>query len=203
MIGTKVYGIPRVAKRILIFDTVTETVSGSDVLSIDSVRSAGHWLGGVTVGKTVYGIPAQADSILIFTPPDLGVNALPMPKKRARKTLFSGHMSIPLISRHLRSLFTLSLNSHYSYPSKMFLDLYAGTEGITFAFHRRRFNCISFDIKFGPPQDLTSLTVIKTIRGWISSGCVHGVMLATQCSSWTHARRGPPGSAWGPIRSTF
>ena len=60
---------------------------------------------------------------------------------------------------------------------------------------------LSFEIRAGPQFDLLNPRVEKIITGWITSGCVAGVWLGTPCSSFSRARHGPEGSAWGPIRS--
>ncbi len=39
------------------------------------------------------------------------------------------------------------------------------------------------------------------LNGWISGACIGGIMLGTPCTSWSLARRGPPGSGCAPLRS--
>ena len=58
-----------------------------------------------------------------------------------------------------------------------------------------------FEITVGPEYDLCNVKMKHLIRGWISSHCVAGVWIATPCTSWSRARRGPMSSSWGPIRS--
>ena len=57
------------------------------------------------------------------------------------------------------------------------------------------------DINLGAHGDLTNRNVLGVIRGWIQSHCISCVWLGTPCSSWTLARRGPPGSSWCTLRS--
>ena len=53
----------------------------------------------------------------------------------------------------------------------------------------------------GPEYDLTNPRVLSLIEGWITSRAVIGVWMGTPCTSWSRARRGPPGSGWCAIRS--
>jgi hypothetical protein len=94
----------------------------------------------------------------------------------------------------------LKLASHDR--SRVILDLYAGTGGVAKAVRRLGFACIEFDIKHGPHFDLTRRVAHDRILGWLKSGVVAAVFLATQCTSWSRARRGPTGSSWAAIRSS-
>jgi len=85
----------------------------------------------------------------------------------------------------------------------VFLELYAGSEGVSKAIRRAGYGCVAFEISRGSQYDLLRPVVDDMIRGWISSGCVAGIMLGTPCSSWSLARRGPVGSGWAPLRSPF
>ena len=42
--------------------------------------------------------------------------------------------------------------------------------------------------------------VRQVVQGWVTSGAIATVWIATPCSSWSRARHGPRGSAWGPLR---
>ena len=84
---------------------------------------------------------------------------------------------------------------------RVFLDLYAGSAGISHFIERTSHGCIVFEISLGNQYDLTRTCVHKLILGWITSGVVCGVFLATQCSSWSLARHGPPNSNWCTLRS--
>jgi hypothetical protein len=84
---------------------------------------------------------------------------------------------------------------------QVFLEFYAGAGSVSHMGSRLGFGVISIDIVNGDHHDLTRPCVQRVLRGWVSSGCVRGAWLGTICSSWSRARRGPPGSAWGPIRS--
>ena len=60
---------------------------------------------------------------------------------------------------------------------------------------------MSFEIDDGPELDLLRTATHRLILGWVRSGCIAGVFLGTQCSSWSRARHGPPESGWCTIRS--
>ena len=83
----------------------------------------------------------------------------------------------------------------------IFLELYAGKKVVTRAIKRLGFACLAFEIDDGLEFNLINPIVHRLILGWLSSGCIAGVFLGTQCSSWSRARRGPIGTAWGPLRS--
>ena len=61
--------------------------------------------------------------------------------------------------------------------------------------------CISFDIRNGVEFDVTKRVVLDRIQGWCLGGCVAGIILETDCSTWSFARRGSPGSPGGPLRT--
>jgi hypothetical protein len=113
----------------------------------------------------------------------------------------SSHLSDQQIGARLRQHFRNAVKQAKHHKRKIFLELYAGTGRTGAAVRRSGFGCLSFEIKQGPEFDLTRLCVHKRILGWIASGCIAGVVLETQCSSWSRARRGPPGSSWCAIRS--
>lgn len=111
-------------------------------------------------------------------------------------------MSPLAIKSKLKSLFSLSVKTFKKLLRHvLFLDLYAGTGDVHFALTRRRYSSLGFDIGNGPHFDFTHRRVHAIIKGWMSSGCIGGIMLAAQCSSWSRAQHGPIGSSWGPIRS--
>lgn len=84
---------------------------------------------------------------------------------------------------------------------RVFLELYAGAGVVTNNSRRRGYGAMSFEINNGCEYDLLHPCVHKLILGWIRSGVICGVFPGTQCSSWSIARHGPVGSAWGPLRS--
>ena len=86
--------------------------------------------------------------------------------------------------------------------SLVFLELYAGSGRVATALHREGFGCITFEMSDGTEHDLLRPVVQRVIQGWMSGGCVGGIFFGTPCSSWPTARRGPPGSPWGPLRNT-
>ena len=103
--------------------------------------------------------------------------------------------------RKLRIHFKRALRKARRRNCHLFLDLYAGTCGVTKFISRSGYGGIAFDLSLGPEFNLLLPQVHKLIKGWICSGCVAGVMLATECKTWSRARHGPVGTSWGPIRS--
>ena len=74
-------------------------------------------------------------------------------------------------------------------------------QGISSQLRNEGCACLHFEITIGPEYDLCNHQVKQLIRGWASSHCLAGVWLATPCTTWTRARRGPANSSWGPIRN--
>jgi hypothetical protein len=60
---------------------------------------------------------------------------------------------------------------------------------------------IALDINDDSRIDLTDPQVLSVVLGWIKSGCVKGIWLATPYTSWSRARHGPINSSWGPLRN--
>ena len=83
----------------------------------------------------------------------------------------------------------------------VFLELYSGHGGISKHLRIKGAAVLEFELDRGPQYDLTRKGVRRLLLGWLRSGVVRGAWLGTICKSWSRARRGPPGSAWGPIRS--
>lgn len=90
-----------------------------------------------------------------------------------------------------------------SRTSQVFLDLFASTGRVAAAL-RARHAVGDFAMKLDDDArfDLERLDTVDHICGWISPGCVAGVMVATPSSSWSRARRGVPGTPGGPLRSS-
>jgi hypothetical protein len=61
-----VYGIPFKAMYVLIFDTVSESVSGSAIIGHGIGDGGGQWGGGVVVGTKMFGIPYNSNKFLIY-----------------------------------------------------------------------------------------------------------------------------------------
>ena len=101
------------------------------------------------------------------------------------------------LKKHFRRALSHATNT----PTKLFLELFAGRGKVSRALQRSGFASLAFDIENGPEFDLTHPRVLSIIKGWISSGCILGVCLETQCSSWSRARRGPAHSNWCALRS--
>jgi len=101
----------------------------------------------------------------------------------------------------LKPVFFKCLRQAETLKRLLFLYLYSGTACVSLHLKQQGFGVITFEIQLGKHFDLTNTFIHKVIKGWITSGCTAGLMIATQCSSWSRARHGPIGSAWGPIRS--
>lgn len=100
----------------------------------------------------------------------------------------------------LRRWFKDAVKSGDGYHRGVFLDLFSGDGHVSKQLRREGFPVINIDIVDDPRFDLTDKAVLDLIIGWIVSGCILGVWLATVCTSWSQARHGPIGSSWGPIR---
>lgn len=101
----------------------------------------------------------------------------------------------------IRKLFKKALRAARRYRYHLFLELFAGKGHIGAALRRRGFAALSFEIDLGGLFDSLCPEIQQLIFGWLRSGCIGGIWLGTPCTSWSRARRGPPGSPWGPIRS--
>lgn len=81
------------------------------------------------------------------------------------------------------------------------MELFAGIGVLSSYLKRRGLGVVTIDWAKGSHFNLAKPHILKRILGWIRGGCVHLVWLGTPCTSWSRARRGPPGSAWAPIRN--
>ena len=104
------------------------------------------------------------------------------------------------IERELRHGFRQALESSRWKRHQVFLELFAGCGRIALCWQSQGFGAMGFELSRGAEFDLTHPRVRRLIAGWIRSGCVCGIWLATPCSTWSRARRGPRDSAWGPLR---
>ena len=109
--------------------------------------------------------------------------------------------SVPVLIAKLKRHFNHALRNAKKRNKVLFLDLYSGTGGVGHRLRKRGYGCLSFDLSLGPEFNLVIPAIHSLIKSWIVSGCIAGVMIATQCSSWSRARHGPTNSSWGPIRS--
>ena len=105
------------------------------------------------------------------------------------------------ILNRLQRQFKACLREGLTHSRLLFLELFAGSQGLSSALRREGFGCLAFEIRMGPEYDLTNPRVLALIEGWITSRAVIGVWMGTPCASWSRARRGPPGSGWCAIRS--
>ena len=55
---------------------------------------------------------------------------------------------------------------------------------------------------YGDHHDVFRRAAENLIIGWLRSKVVQRVWLGTPCSSWSRARRGPPGSGWRTMRDS-
>ena len=100
----------------------------------------------------------------------------------------------------LRSLFQQEIRKTKPRQRRIFLDVFSGCGRIASQLRRRGLACIAIDNCLDPRLDVLKPKILNVIRGWIKGGCVQAIWLATPCSSWSRARHGPFGSAWGPLR---
>ena len=101
----------------------------------------------------------------------------------------------------LKSAFRVAVKSCRHKSRKVFLDLFCGDAGVSKQLRALGFGVVSVDVVIDSSFDLCDPKVIAVIEGWIRSGCIHGVWLATPCTTWSRARHGPIGSSWGPLRT--
>ena len=107
------------------------------------------------------------------------------------------HSDMDKISK-LTKDFRLALRTARKHKHFIFLDLFAGVQGISSQLRNEGCACLHFEITIGPEYDLCNHQVKQLIRGWASSHCLAGVWLATPCTTWTRARREPANPSWGP-----
>ena len=106
------------------------------------------------------------------------------------------------IKARLRSHFRKALDRSKFKTRQVFLELYAGSMPISTHIHRAGYAVLGFEITQGSEFDLTDPRVHAIVLGWLRSKCVAGVFVSIQCSSWSRALRGPPGSNWAAIRES-
>ncbi len=103
--------------------------------------------------------------------------------------------------RFLQQKFKAAIRLARARKRQVCLELFAGKGHVAAAWRRSGFATIAFEIDLNAGYDLLVPEVLRLIKGWISSHCVSCVWLGTPCTSWSRARRGPPGSNWCRIRS--
>lgn len=84
----------------------------------------------------------------------------------------------------------------------VFLDIFSGDGSVGRYLSRLGYPVISIDICDDSRFDILNHDVAAVIFGWIKSGSVLGIWLATPRTSWSRARHGPANSSWGPIRTS-
>ena len=104
--------------------------------------------------------------------------------------------------RRLQRCFKCAVGRFPRAKNFVFLELFAGTGGLSASIRKQGYNAIAFDIRHGSEFDLRKGHVFDTVRGWLLGQCIAAVWLGTPCSSWSRARHGPLLSNWGPLRST-
>ena len=73
------------------------------------------------------------------------------------------------------------------------LDLFGGTGSVSRAWRRMGHGSVLIDVSAHESLNINDVRLQRIILGWIRSRRVHMVFLAPPCSSWSRARRGPPG----------
>lgn len=101
----------------------------------------------------------------------------------------------------LKQAFRAAVKSCAFNSKKVFLDIFCGDAGISKQLRLLGFGVVSIDVVVNPLFDLSDKRIIAVIEGWIRSNCIHGIWLATPCTTWSRARHGPVGSSWGPLRT--
>ena len=110
-------------------------------------------------------------------------------------------MSDAAVVSRLRAAFRKALRTARRRRYQLCLELFAGEGHIAAAWRAMGYGALCVEISLGGEFDLTRPCVWKLVRGWISSHCIVCVWFGTPCTSWSRARRGPPGSRWAPTRS--
>ena len=69
-----------------------------------------------------------------------------------------------------------------------YIDLFAGSQGITKAFRRRGLRCYPLDLNQGLKGDLLNRGVYRRILKLIRSGSCRGIFAAPPCTTYSSAR---------------
>ena len=85
---------------------------------------------------------------------------------------------------------------------EVFLELFAGSGRLSARLRKQGYAAMPLDVLYGDHHDVLRRAAENIIIGWLRSKVVQGVWLGTPCSSWSRARRGPPGSGWCTIRDS-
>ena len=80
------------------------------------------------------------------------------------------------------------------------VDLFSGSGALTKEFRKQGWTTSASDLKNGETFDVLKRHNLTRLLGEI--GCSRRVHIATPCSSFSQARKGRPGAAGGPLRST-
>ena len=121
-----------------------------------------------------------------------------MSKKAAAKPCSPAMSGVQL----LRKMFKEACKKSRERRRQVFLDLFCGDQGISKSITRHGFGVVSIDINLDSRLDLARKDIQNLLLGWIRSGCVIGVWLATPGTTWCQARHGPVNSSWGPLRDS-
>lgn len=101
----------------------------------------------------------------------------------------------------LQGAFRACLQKARTHRRQAFVEVFSGSGTLARRFRQLGFACLEIDTKHGPEYDVLNRGFRKILRGWILSGCILGVSIATPCSSMSQALHGPPGSSWQRLRS--
>ena len=99
------------------------------------------------------------------------------------------------MARRLRQDLRAALKSARPGTRTAFLELFAGVGNLSRHLRRRGHAVVSLDIRHGPHHGLSSNEVYAVVKGWLQSGMLWGLWCGTPCSSFSRARRAPPGSS--------
>ena len=134
---------------------------------------------------------------------DAPVRKTRIPGKAIGKADANSDGKMPIKSSQYRAVLQKELNRSIKLVSLscqlVFLELFAGSGGLSQAVRNLGHAVISFEITSGPQFDLTNHNVIHTVLSWIKGGLVVGLWCGTPCTTWSRARRG--GNGPGPLRN--
>ena len=90
-----------------------------------------------------------------------------------------------------------------SSSGRIILEVFAGSQRFTKAMKKLGRGVVAIDSNLGAHCDVLNTVVLQTLLGWITSGRVQGILIATPCGSQSRARRAPSWSRFpSTIRST-
>ena len=107
----------------------------------------------------------------------------------------------PGIRRALRGALHTAVAASSS--GRIILEVFAGSQRFTKEMKKLGHGVVAIDSNLGAHCDVLNTVVLQTLLGWITSGRVQGILIATPCGSQSRARRAPSWSRFpSAIRST-